>query len=402
MGDMSGTELPKMTRSETTGRPNLVRRVNVGAVVRRLQVAGPRSRAQLARETGISFPTVTKVCDYLEELQLVEPCGEQREGLGRPSRLLRMASTSAQVVAVSIGPERLRVATAGLDGQILEERLLEAPTSYDRLCRLVVEATRQLQRASSAKTLGLGIALPGLVERESETVLASPNVPYLDGQTPSRDLQKRTGLEAALVESMEAAFLAERVRGEATDLDDFAILNYRGGMGLAAASSGRLIQGADGLAGELGHIVVDPGGRRCGCGNRGCLETVATDVSLAKTASRRLRRKVSVDELIDLLGASPRRSWLEAEVRRALDFMAMGIGTVVNLVNPRCLLLLGRFLEAREDLFPQLLDRVPRYCVPRLADRCEIRHARTDTLQGAALAIVRAIIARHACQETAA
>ena len=133
-------------------------------------------------------------------------------------------------------------------------------------------------------------------------------------------------------------------------------VDYRGGLGLAVASGGRLIRGSCGMAGELGHLIIDPGGERCGCGNRGCLETLATDLALAEGVSRKLRRTVSVDQLVDILRQTPER--IAAEVDRMLDYLAIGVGAVINIFNPQAVFLCGRFLETSEVLQARLIERV--------------------------------------------
>ncbi len=113
-------------------------------------------------------------------------------------------------------------------------------------------------------------------------------MPITNGQCLGADLAERLGIECILVQEEHALCLAERCFGSARGLDDFAMLDISTGVGLGVMSRGRLLLGRSGFAGEIGHITVDIRGRRCGCGNRGCLETVACDSALAWQVSQKL------------------------------------------------------------------------------------------------------------------
>ena len=378
--------------SRIKARPALLRRFNLRTTVHQLQIAGPLSRADLARDTDISYPTVMKICDTLTENRLIEEGDIQRPALGRPGQSLRMATECAQVISISLGPERIRAGIAGLDGILVDETCAEIPETYAELLKAVETLVARLKRMRRARTLGLGVAVPGLIDTGEQRVIVSPNVPLLNGRLLSRDLRAKTRLRVVVVGTMRAQFLAERVRGRAVGLDDFALLNYRGGLGLAVATNGRFVEGTAGMAGELGHIVVDPDGEQCGCGHRGCLETIATDVALAKTVSRKLRRSVSVDQLVEILRTDPER--IAAEVDRAVDYLAVGIGVVINLFNPQAVFLFGRFVEADDDIFSRLMQRVGNSTLKELARNCTVAPTQCDTLQGAALAVVDDLVDR--------
>ena len=145
------------------------------------------------------------------------------------------------------------------------------------------------------------MSLPGLVDYRKGCGVLSPNVPATNGHSPATDLAERLGIECTLLQESHALCLAERHSGLAKGMDDFALLDVGVGVGLGIMSGGRMLKGRSGLAGEIGHITaVAEGGRKCGCGNTGCLETVASDSALAWHASQKLGRAVNVDEVIEL------------------------------------------------------------------------------------------------------
>src|SRR5262249_42512340 len=162
--------------------------------------------------------------------------------------------------------------------------------------KAVARHVRKLQEELRGNVLGLGVSLPGLLNRRQERTLISPNVHQLDGHQFGNDLRKSLGMEVAVLQESHALCLAEQTYGAAKGVGDLAMLDISEGLGLGVMLNGQILEGHSGMAGELGHVTVELNGRKCGCGNRGCLETVATDTALAAAVSKRLGRKVTVEE----------------------------------------------------------------------------------------------------------
>ena len=205
------------------------------------------------------------------------------------------------------------------------------------------------------RTLGVGVTVPGLIDHRRGLDILSPNVHVIDGRSPGRDLGERLGLECVMIQDQHALCMAERHFGRARGLDDFAILDVSSGVGMGVMSGGRLVRGHSGFAGEIGHITVAPEGRRCGCGNRGCLETVASDTALARRVSRRLGRQVDIDEVIRL--AARASSIREEDCKEVVRYLAIGLATVINIFNPSTLFIHGQLFDADEGLFARVLEQ---------------------------------------------
>jgi N-acetylglucosamine repressor len=368
--------------------PSLLGRMSERQVLRVLRAEGPLSRAEVARQSGLSAPTVSKAVASLlrsglvEETALPEPTG------GRPATRLRLASSTAQVLGIVVDADCCRVASAGLDGQLHDEpHCFASPTTYPELIAALVAAARPLMERPGVTTLGAGISLPGLVDYRNQRGVLSPNLPFTDGQTPSLDLGRRLGFGCVLLQESHAMCLAEQHYGQARGLDDFAILDVHTGVGLGVVSGGRLMTGHSGLAGEIGHITIVPDGRRCGCGNLGCLETVANDTSLAWRVSKRLGRRVDIDEVIRL--AKGGKVDLSAELADTCKYLAIGVATAINLFNPSRLFVHGRLFEADESLFAHMVEQASRRTLrPSFAD-CRILPVTTHKYQGAVAGIIQ-------------
>ena len=180
--------------------------------------------------------------------------------------------------------------------------------------------------------------------------------------------------------------MAEKTYGAAKGLDDFAMLDISDGLGLGVMSGGRLLVGRSGLAGEMGHMTLVPDGLPCGCGNRGCLETVATDTALAKRVSARLGHAVDIDEVLRLTASAELDP--TPELTPTLEYLAIGLAAVINIFNPSTLFIYGRFLDISPTLFSQLIEFTGRRALaPSFAD-CQIIRARGSKRQGAVAAFI--------------
>jgi predicted NBD/HSP70 family sugar kinase len=375
----------------TTIRPALVGKLNERQVLRVIQTRGPLSRAEVARESGLSAPTVSKAVASLMRAGLLEEADAAELARGRPAPRLRLATATSQVLGIAIDVGHCDVISAGLGGELhAATSVIPTPHTYPELLDALEAAARSLMAKRGVKTLGLGVSLPGLVDYRKGCGVLSPNVPITNGHCPAKDLAARLDLECTLLQESHALCLAERHYGLAKGMDDFAMLDVGAGVGLGVMSGGRLLKGHSGLAGEIGHITVVPeGGRECGCGNRGCLETVASDSALAWRASKKLGRKVDVDEVIDI--ALSGKVSLAKELQETVSFLAVGLATVLNLFNPSTVFIHSRLFEIDAALFDAVVEQAGKRALPPAFADCRIVRAKGSKQQGAVSGIIQAL-----------
>jgi N-acetylglucosamine repressor len=367
--------------------PSLLGKMSERQVLHALQADGPLSRAEVARRCGLSAPTVSKAVASLLRSGLLEETDAPEATGGRPATRLRLARDGAQVIGVLIDADQCLVVSAGLDGNLHETtRSFATPDTYPRLLDALTRHARALMARDGVATLGAGMSLPGLVDYRGQRGVLSPNVPITNGQAPSLDLGKRLGVECVLLQESHALCLGEQHYGRARGLDDFAMLDVHTGVGLGVVSGGRLLTGHSGLAGEIGHLTVVPDGRECGCGNVGCLETVASDTSLAWRVSKRLGRQIDIEEVVRL--ATSGEADLSADFDDVSRYLALAIAAIVNLFNPARLFVHGRMLEV-PGLFDRAVERAAeRSLGPSFAD-CTVLRATGQKHQGAVAGIIQ-------------
>lgn len=369
--------------------PTVIGRLSEQQVLRVIQARGAISRAEVARESGLSAPTVSKAAAALLKAGLIEETEAAELTRGRPAPRLRLATTAAQVLGIAIDMGHCDVVSAGLDGTVRDDAItVPTPETYAELVRSLEDAARQLIARPGVTTLGVGVSLPGLVDYRQECGVLSPNVAITNGHRPAADLAERLGVDCVLIQELHALSLAEWRFGSARGLDDFALLDVGAGVGLGVMSGGRLLKGRSGLAGELGHFTAVPsGGRRCGCGNTGCLETVASDSALAWHASQKLGRPVNADEVIGLAKSGAVN--LDAELREVAGFVAVGIAAVINLLNPSTVLVHTPLFDIDERLFTTVVDRTRERALPPSFAECTIVRARSSKRQGAVAGVIQ-------------
>ena len=351
-----------------------VRRGNLGLVLRLLRDAGPRSRARIAQETGLNKATVSSLVAELADRGLVSTGEVDRAGaVGRPGLTVHLDGAGVCGIGVELNVDYVAVLALDLRGEVRFERrvaldvpALGAERTLDEVARLVAEA---LAAVPDAVPVGLTVAVPGLVRSGDGVVTDAPNlgwrdVPVLAGLTARLD----PGCPVRAENDANLSAIAEWARGPEARTPDLVYLTGEVGVGGGLVVDGRLLRGAAGFSGEVGHTPLGDPAVVCGCGRRGCWETVVGLGALLRAAAdpgdpvRDAGRDLE-SRLAELAARA------DAGDRRTLDALAAvgaglgaGAAVLINLVNPQVVLLggyfavLGRFLL--EPMTAVLRDRV--------------------------------------------
>ncbi|MHB6909064.1 ROK family protein [Streptomyces sp. DB-54] len=269
------------------------------------------------------------------------------------------------VIALDVGGTGMKAALAGADGTLLYEARL--PTGRDRGPEAVVETIlgfaaelRDIGRERFGGTaLAAGVAVPGIVDEAAGTAVYAANLGWRD--VPLRALlsERLGGVPVALGHDVRTGGLAEGRIGAGRDADRFLFVPLGTGIAGAIGIDGRIEAGAHGSAGEIGHIVVRPGGPACGCGQRGCLETLASAAAVGRdwAAACGDPQAAAADCAKAVESGDPRARevW-----QSAVDALADGLVTGLTLLDPRTLIIGGGLAEAGDTLFAPLREAVRR------------------------------------------
>jgi predicted NBD/HSP70 family sugar kinase len=338
-----------VTSTPTAGaRPDEVRRHNRTVLLRRLHVDGPCTRASLATELGLNRSTIKALVDGLAESGVVEErVPRMRSGAGRPSLLVLPQPHAAVVLAVDVRVEQVAIALVGLGGEMLGRNswnLRGKAAEPEEVFTHVVESTRLLAGDLGVSMVGAGVSVPGVVRRADGLVHEAPNLHWTDIPVGER-LTSVLRLPITVANDAELGALAEHLRGAARGSDDAVYVSADVGVGGGVISGGSALRGTGGYVGELGHMVVRPGGRRCYCGSHGCWETEVGEPAMCRALD--LPEGSPRGAVVAELRAMTRRpSPMPDRLGEFLEWLTIGLVNIVNLMGPE-LVVLG-------DLFTSL------------------------------------------------
>lgn len=372
-----------------------IRLRNCSRILRHLRSGAEFNCRELSHCTELSIPTVSTIVSGLATYQLLENVDRREVLSGRPGKTFRIAGETSCILCVIIGTGTCSLVLISPDGTVAEETLkvFDTPKRFARLISEIAKSAQKFQTDSSSQLLGIGMVVPGLLDPQRETMKLSANLPFLNGRKLRTPIAEATGLPVVLIPSMESHFLAESAFGLAVSDEDFTIINFAGGIGVAVCMDGEFLRGRLGTGIELGHIPFQPNGHPCGCGNQGCLEQYGSDETVLRAGREALGRETSILEIVSLCqsGELDLADTLDA----ATDALAIAVASAINLFSPRKVLLFGHFLFASDRLVPQLHAAVERITLrSRLAD-CEILPPQADAHRsqqlGASVAVVDAL-----------
>ncbi len=307
------------------------------------------------------------------------------------SSIQEPASSSAGpdlIVACDLGGTNCRVALVDRAGRMLYRQTL--PTEAERGPEAVIDLmtamlTAAIAQVGSAQPLAVSISSPGPLDPWRGVIYHLPNLPGWDG-IPLKDmLEERLRLPVYVSNDANAAALAEHRYGAGRGTHTMIYVTVSTGIGGGVVLDDRLLLGARGAAGELGHIVVDPNGPLCGCGGYGCVEALASGPAIARQFIQRLQagdssalaatpvEKISAVEIVEAASAGDglARSVLAEAGRR----LGIAMASVMNLLDPEMIVFGGGVSNARELIFAPMREAISRHAMGHVRDSCRIEMA---------------------------
>ncbi|MFC7618737.1 ROK family protein [Microlunatus sp. GCM10028923] len=358
---------------------------------------GPVPRVEIARATGLSFAAVTKAIAPLIEAGYVREHGSARVKAGtagRPVNPLSVVDDAGLLAGIKINPGELIGVITGLTAEVRREARADLTaddpaTVIDAIRTMITELTAGLDHD---RLLGLGVAVSGDVDGRAGVVRESVRLGWRDLPLAAR-LREVAGIPVVVENDVRALTLAEHWFGVGLDTTSFAIITIGTGIGCGLHLNGDVVEGAFGVAGEIGHLPLGDPDLTCSCGRRACLETVASSAAILTS----IRNDADHPEL----------TWTEALRRahqgdpaavaafaRAGSAIGRAMATVVNLVGPEVIQVVGEGV-ADFDLYEDRMRAAFHDHVFGAAERCRIgtrSHSFTDWARGAAVALLRSVV----------
>ncbi len=367
----------------------------VDSVLRLIWRESQVSRADIARRAELSRSTVSEVVRELLPTGLVTEMGAGPSRGGRRPIVLQFQDDAFSLLGVEMGGAHVAVALTDLRGRVLawEHRghpVREDPAGTRALIMELCDACLAVRPRSSRKLVGIGVAVPSPVDPRHPELLSEIVLPKWKGQLGLDRLRTRYGAPLLVDNDANLGALGERWWGAGRDVNDFAYIKLATGIGSGHVIGGEVYRGATGVAGEIGHMAIDPHGELCLCGLRGCLGTMVGSQALVDRARAMLAdypdsllagKQLTIDSIEDAaLAGDP----LALQVaREAAENIGIAVAGLLNLMNPALVILGGGLTRLGELLLQPLRETVHRRTLVSSLTAAEIKTSELGPRAGA-------------------
>ncbi len=384
-----GVEADRIALQGNRGRtdPASMRRANMGLILRHLRDRGGRSRARLAAETGLSKATMsTLIADLVERGLVVEGQPDRPGAVGRPGLAVSLDGRRVCGLGLEINVDYLCLTAVDLSGSAIRESTrpidaanLPAAEVITRAADLLTESLTSL-RTAGVTCVAITVAAPGFTDSGTGVVRVASNLGWRDVALVDI-LEELLGHGIPPISAQPDAKLgavAELAQLAGSGIRDLLYISGDVGVGGGIISAGQILRGAQGAAGEIGHMPLDPAGRQCACGRRGCWETMVGLTAFLRLAADQSDTVRNPGMPLDDRLRELRRRALEGDERTlsALATIADGLGSgvsiLVDVLDPGLVVLGGYFAWFEEHLIAPVADLVVSRRLNTAADVCRV------------------------------
>ena len=344
------------------GSFELMKQLNVSAVLKVIRDNGSLSRADVAKITGLTPASVTNITKMLIEDEYLVECKVGQSSGGRPPIMLELNPNPRYVIGISIGVGMIDVVITNLSAEIILKKSIEINEErydYDFVFKELVKLINEVIECSKIekeKILGAGVALHGIVNARTGMSIYSPYYGWKEINIKEA-LENELNLGVYVDNDVRAMALGESWFGITKDISNFVTLNISNGIGAGIIINNKPYYGVDFSAGEIGHIVVEGDGDKCNCGNYGCLETVASNNNITKKAIKLIKQgtnsvlkelKADINQLTieDISEAAKLEDELAISIiKEAARYIGIAITNLINILNPTSIVVVGEIFE---------------------------------------------------------
>lgn len=327
----------------------IIAEYNRGCVLELVAKKGPINRSEIARQLKLSIPTIMKIADEFSAAGIFRITGKGESAGGKRPELYEVVRDAYSCIGVDVGRSKINILLVDLLGGVVDRHItdtigLKRPEEFVEVINNVVEEIIQTNKVQMEKLIGIGIGIPGIIDKTNGMVLYSPDFDWenIDILTPIHNKFKK---QVAIENSNRTMALGEQWIGAGANANNIFCINVGHGIGAAILDRDKIYTGSSGSSGEFGHTVMIKDGPVCDCGNRGCLEAVASGNAIAKKMGKR-----EAKEVFDLM----RQGNTEAAgiIKEAMEYLGIGIAGAINLLDPDMCILSGGVIKSY-DLFQE-------------------------------------------------
>lgn len=378
-----------MTNSLLTGSFQLMKSMNRTLILNIIREKGTISRAEIAKLTGLTPPTVSNLVKELLQAEIVieQKLGESSGG--RKPTMLTLNSEMFHVIGLDVGSHDLKIILSTIAGKLLKKIVIPIPSevSNEELLTLMVKSIRSLTKAEGVdenKIIGIGVGMHGIVDVDHGISILAPNL-NLKNIPIKEVLEQEFKMIVKVENDARAMALGELWFGNGAGVNSFVCMNIGRGIGAGIIMNGKLYHGSHFISGEIGHMVIDLNGPKCTCGNYGCLQTFASGPAIAENVKKELRlghssilEEKSKQNLEKITSEMVYQSALQNDtlsinaLTQAGRYLGVGITNLIHTINPERIILGGGVMNAKDFVFDSILKTVKQRALTDAAKQTEI------------------------------
>ena len=383
----------------------ITKAINQFNILNTIRKAGLISRVEIAQLTGQSRAAVTNITAALiQEGIILEKHTEHSSSRGRRRVMLALNPSFAYVVGVKLSAFQLSFAVTNMQADIISSLTVPVRVgkrSAEFVADLMEEGIRHCvakSKLGTEKISGIGVGIPGFVDSRKGVTYWSPL--YKGSNASLRNLiQDRFKIPTYIENDANTVTLAEQWFGEGMGVDNFLVVTVEHGIGMGIVVNGQIYRGEHGIGAEFGHLVIQPGGEPCRCGKRGCIEAYAADYRLLEAGIKAAEeghwkcKNISSLTIEDLTNFAEKGEPVLREIfRRSGEILGLGISGLVQVFNPKKIIIAGEGVRAGNLLFEPMRSAIQEHTSKELFQSLEIivqKWMDTDWARGAASLVLQ-------------
>ncbi len=335
----------------------------------------PINRSAIAQMVGLSIPAVMAITEELLSHGIIQSAGKTGSGVGKHPEVLSICGSHFRYVGVDVGRVHTRVAVTGQDGEVIAStnQLTQTPEEpkkcVEHICEQV-KSTLKKSAVDASTIVGVCIAMPGLIETDTGTVIFSPDFGWKDVPLEQWAKEQLSPFHVIVRNANRAQARWETRPGRNNRDSTIFCVGLGYGIGSGIISNGEVYYGSSGTSGEIGHIIVNPSGPVCLCGNNGCLEAVSSGRAIAeqaqqivKNGEKTILQKMCQDDIESITAKMVfDAAALQDEIAmnlidQAAKYIGIALATAINMLDPDTIYLCGGLMRNGDDFF----NRIKKY-----------------------------------------
>lgn len=329
----------------------LMKKQNKNLVLDILKSKSPISRIDIAKITGMSPTSITRIVNELQLQGYVRETEAVASGVGRKATLLDVCGDVLYTVGVEIDKSMLKVGIVNYVGDMVSlhrntrndsETYMETLHKINTIIQIVMEE----HEIPANKIIGVAVGLPGYIDYRNGIVKVSDQLKWKDVSL-AEDLKKITSFNVIVDNELKMKIVAESFTGKAKDTQNSILVGIGSGIGASIMLNGQIYRGETNNAGEIGHTVIDPTGNVCNCGKIGCLATYISEGAILAD-SRKVKDIASIEEVFQ--SYRDLEPWALNIIDRASTYIALALSNLLCLYNPEVIILSGNTIEKLPEI----------------------------------------------------